>query len=61
MIDSFKTEKDPLSFYEQAEREELHGRLSAKLKEIRASAASNTETKKPLYVRKLERELRDNL
>lgn len=52
---------DPLLHYEQGERQEMRNRLLNKLQELVKWEDVNRLAKKPLYLRKLERELRDNL
>ncbi len=61
IIQNWNELEDPLVYYQQNQREALKEELKAKLKQINNISMVCKEAKKPLYVRKVERELKDNL
>jgi signal transduction histidine kinase len=59
--DQWEQQRDPLVRYEQGERQTVRDHLAALLTELERWEGLGRSAKKPLYVRKLERELRENL
>ncbi len=53
--------KDPILFYDQNFRQQIKLKLKEKMTEIKNVSQACKQTKKPLYIRKLQRQLKENL